>query len=154
MKKIFFLSVLFYGLLFGSARAQQNRKPANKKTATPDGSTTTKPVKQPGNTGWIDDSLLWVKNPGNGKVGTTTRGNAAKTTATNSRTTQPVKKPGNQGWIDDSLLWIKNPANGPYIRNQRTATSSNQPVNNTKLDDLKNPFDTTKKAKPVKAVRN
>ena len=99
-------------------------------------------------------NIIWVKNPENGKVGTTAKGNAAKTTATNSRTTQPVKKPGNQGWIDDSLLWIKNPANGPYIRNQRTAPGKNQPVNNTKHDDLKNPFDTTKKAKPAKAVRN
>ena len=153
MKKIIFLSFLFYGLLFGSARAQQNRMPDNKKTKTANGSITTKPVNQPGKTGWVDDSLLWIKNTRNGKVGSTT-GKVANATPDNNRTTQPGKKPGNQGWIDDSLLWIKNPANGPYIRNQRTAPGNNQPVNNTKLDDLKNPFDTTKKAKSVKTVRN
>jgi hypothetical protein len=59
----------------------------------------------------------------------------------------PVKK-----WRDDSLLWIRNHPPAQVINNNQNGanpnnanrTQANRP-NQTKLDDLKNPFDTTKK---------
>jgi len=94
MKKLLFLALLFSVLMAETALAQQNKKPSNKTPVTPNTTTTTKPVKQPGNNGWIDDSLLWVKNPGNGKVNNTPAGNNSRTNPSANRTTQPVKNPG------------------------------------------------------------
>lgn len=69
-----------------------------------------------------------------------------KTTAT----TQPkVKQPENSRFRD-SLLIIKKPVKAN--NQQQSATQSTKAANNTKLDDLKNPFDTLKSPK-VKTKR-
>jgi hypothetical protein len=148
MNKMILSAVLVF-LFSATAMAQPARKQNNTPT-TPTNSRTNKPVKQPGNNGWFYDSTFPVKNPVNG---TTTTTNSSKITPTPNRTSQPVKQPRSQGWIDDSLLDIKNNRKVNTGITSQPVPNSNRNTNNTKLDDLRNPFDTTKKVQPGKTIR-
>lgn len=66
-----------------------------------------------------------------------------------------LKSPKQNKWIDDSLLWVKQPTQVNVRTNQRSSNrvKSAKPVNKTKLDDLKNPFDTGK-VRTVRRVNN
>jgi len=82
---------------------------------------------------------------------------------TSGQNQQTIQQPtaNNPKWRDDSLLWIKNnskPAatnvsgkstnNQTSNQNRRATQPKSTTVSQTKLDDLKNPFDSTRKVKP------
>lgn len=66
-----------------------------------------------------------------------------------------LKSPKQSKWRDDSLLYVKQPAQVNARNNQRSVNRVKpaKPVNKTKLDDLKNPFDTGK-VRTVRKVNN
>lgn len=107
------------------------------------------------------DSTLWIKD-GN-KPGKTNINNRTTNPQTGNRHHQTVSNRASASpkpdWID-STLWIKNNSKPPETnlnarttnpptgnQNLQTGKPNNAPVNQTKLDDLKNPFDSTKKVK-------
>jgi hypothetical protein len=73
---------------------------------------------------------------------------------------QPNKRKVNKTnqWFDDSILRVKTPTTAVKTKsaNQTTTyrTSKTPKVNQTKLDDLKNPFDTAKKIKQAATTKN
>jgi hypothetical protein len=74
------------------------------------------------------------------------------TSAANTNRSNATTQTGVNKWKDDSLLWIKNNPGKPFVRTGQKETVQTGQVNKTKLDDLKNPFDTTKKVKPVQQL--
>ncbi|MBL7727984.1 MAG: hypothetical protein JNM68_09875 [Dinghuibacter sp.] len=65
------------------------------------------------------------------------------------RIKRPAVAEQNNRWRDDSLLWVKK--NPPVVQTANTQNQRTRKVNNTKLDDLKNPFDTGKVVQPRQA---
>ena len=154
-------------ILFQNVNSQNNnqrKKTQTNNTATQRTGNKIQPTVQQqatNGTPYPPDSLLWIKS--NSKPAATNVSGKNTNPETNGQNRSSIQQPAanNPKWRDDSLLWIKNnpkPAatnvsgkttnNQSSNRYQRVSQPNSATINQTKLDDLKNPFDSTKKVKP------
>jgi len=160
MKKVLFV---FFGLLifYQNSNAQSNVQRKKNNNTVPQvnnvqSQRTIKPVanKPP----YPPDTTDLIKS--NKKPATNSATVKTPTTQNSVQSQRTIKPVANKPYPPDSLLWIKNnqkPVTNTVSgkttnaqnnkQNQQTVRTKSATVNQTKLDDLKNPFDSTKKVK-------